>query len=60
MAHRQLAPSTPVWFVPDPTKKDRIAASIESRQGGAYRISLPGKQTRVVNRNQMVIRRTSV
>jgi len=59
MAHRQLAPSTAVWFVPDPNKKDRIAANVEGRQGGAYRISLPGRQTRIVNRHQLVIRRAN-
>jgi hypothetical protein len=56
MPTRQIAPSTSVWFKVD--SKRRIAASVESRQGGAYRIKLPGTLgTRIVNRHQMVLRR---
>ena len=54
MASRQIAPSTSVWFL---NGKERIAAQVETRVGGAYQISLPGNNVRIVRRNQLVIRR---
>jgi hypothetical protein len=51
---QQIAIGGSAWF--KVSDKQRIACTVETRVGGAYQISLPGKQIRIVRRHQLVRR----
>ena len=51
---QQIAIGGSVWF--KVSDKERIACTVETRVGGAYQISLPGRNIRIVRRDQLVRR----